>query len=191
MHRRLRQHVERKQENPRRDRLTNPTQRQRAQRDAKLHGGQKIVEVMLELADGTCPGDARFKKLLDARVADGDKRELRGHEEAVRQNEQDDGDAFDRHKPVHLVPEDSIRHGNESAAKVLEPDSYLMRNSCQRTIWGRNHCGICGLTTVTDRSLNPGPSYNISLLRNLHVAAGAAGGIRWLRVKSVVFGSGW
>jgi len=46
--------------------------------------------------------------LLNAGVADGNERELRGHKECVGQNEQGDSDKLEQRETVHLALENSI-----------------------------------------------------------------------------------
>jgi hypothetical protein len=73
-----------------------------------LHGRQKIVEILLQEADGARSGHAGGQQLLNARVADGDQRELSSHKKGVGQNEHGHSDKLQRKQTVHLACEDSI-----------------------------------------------------------------------------------
>ena len=83
-------------------RFADPAQGQRAEGDAELHGGKKVVQVALQAADGAGSGDAGGEHLLDAGVADGDQGELGGHKEGVGQDEQAHGDKLEQRQTVHL-----------------------------------------------------------------------------------------
>ncbi len=106
--RRVRQHLHPAQEYARRQRFADPAQRQRAERHAQLYGGQKIVQIPLQPANGARARRTGGQHLLDARLADRNQRELRCHEEPVGQDQHGHGDAFDRQKTVHLACEHSI-----------------------------------------------------------------------------------
>ena len=82
-------------------RLADPAQGQGAEGDAELDGGKKVVQIVLQAADGACSGDVGGEHLLDARVADGDQSELGGHKEGVGQNEHGHGDKLEQGKTVH------------------------------------------------------------------------------------------
>ena len=73
-------------------RFADPAQGQRAERDAQLHGGQKIVHLLLQPADCAGTGHAGGQHLLDAGVADGNQGKLCGHKKCVGQNEHPYGD---------------------------------------------------------------------------------------------------
>ena len=57
-----------------------------------MNGGQKVVEIPLQPANGARARNTRGHHLLNARVADGDQRKLGGHKECVGQNQQPDSD---------------------------------------------------------------------------------------------------
>ncbi len=68
--------------------LAQPAEGERGQGDAELHGGKKLVDIALEGESGARAGAVERDELLHARDADGDNGELRGHEEAVGQDEE-------------------------------------------------------------------------------------------------------
>jgi hypothetical protein len=80
------------EQNAGREGLTDPSESQGTKRDAELDGGKKVVEILLEGAYGTGSWDACGEHLLNARVANGNQGELRGHKEGVGQNEHGDSD---------------------------------------------------------------------------------------------------
>jgi hypothetical protein len=83
-------------------RFTDPAKGKRAEGYAELDGGEKVVEILLQAADGAGSWNAGGQHLLDARVSDGDQGELRGHKESVGQNQQGYGDRLEQRKTVHL-----------------------------------------------------------------------------------------
>ena len=83
-------------------RFADPAQGQRAEGDPELDGGEKVVQILLQAADGAGAGNAGGQHLLDARVADRDQGELRSHKKGVGQNQQRDGDRLEQRKTVHL-----------------------------------------------------------------------------------------
>ncbi len=89
--------------------FADPAQGQGAEGDAELDGGEKVVQIALQAADGAGAGNGVGEHLLDAGVADGDQGELGGHKEGVGQNEQADGDVLEQRETVHPGCEDSIR----------------------------------------------------------------------------------
>ena len=91
--------------------FADPAQGQGAEGDAELHGGQEVVQVLLQAADGAGSGNAGGQHLLDAGVADRDQGELGCHKEGVGQDEHGHGDKFEQRKTLHLALEDSIRWG--------------------------------------------------------------------------------
>ena len=92
-------------------RFAEPAQGQRAKGDAELDGGEKVVQVALQAANGAGAGDGGGQHLLDAGVAERDKGELGGHKEGVSQDEQADSDELEQRKTGHLGCEDSIKQG--------------------------------------------------------------------------------
>src|ERR1041385_4750615 len=64
--------------------FAHPTQTEAGQGYAKLNGGKKFVEMLLDFADGTGANAALVYKLLDARIADADHGKFRGNEKGVR-----------------------------------------------------------------------------------------------------------
>src|ERR1035437_5496989 len=83
-------------------RLADPAEGQGAEGDAELDGGEKVVQIALQAADGAGAGDGGGQHLLDAGVADGDQGELGGHKEGVGQNEQADSDELEQGETGHL-----------------------------------------------------------------------------------------
>ena len=100
--------VEPAEENGGGERLAEPAEGQRAEGDAELDGGKKVVQILLQAADGAGSGDAGGEHLLDAGVADGDQRELGGHKEGVGQNEHGHGDKLQQRRDRASRCEDSI-----------------------------------------------------------------------------------
>ena len=82
------------------DGFADPAEGEAAEGDAELDGGEKVVEVLLEAADGARSEDVLGDELLDAGFADADQGELGGHKEAVGQDEQGYETARKRSKPV-------------------------------------------------------------------------------------------
>jgi len=74
--------------------FADPAQGQRTKGDAELHGGKKIVELPLQQAHGARAGYTVGQHLLDACFADGNQRELRGHEKTVGQDQHGDRNAL-------------------------------------------------------------------------------------------------
>ena len=70
------------------DGFADPAEGEAAEGDAELDGGEEVVEVLLEAADGACSEDFLGDELLDAGFADADQGEFRRDKEAVGQNEQ-------------------------------------------------------------------------------------------------------
>ena len=75
----------------------------RAEGDAELDGGEEVVEVLLEAADGACSEDILGDELLDAGFADADESELGGDEEAVGEDEERDGDGAKEEEAGHWL----------------------------------------------------------------------------------------
>jgi hypothetical protein len=67
-----------------------------------LHGGQKVVQILLQAADGARPRNAGGQHLLNARVANGNQRKLGSHKKGIGQNQHGHGDKFEQRKTVHL-----------------------------------------------------------------------------------------
>ena len=87
---------ERRLDQVREGRLADPAQRQRGHRDPKLAGrdvGVEVADHLLRRLGGAVPLSG---ELFEARAADGDDRELGGHEEAVRQHQHDHGHQAER-----------------------------------------------------------------------------------------------
>ncbi len=83
------------------DGLADPAEAERGERDAELHGGQKLFDIVLERQRGARAGTAEGEHLLHAGLADGDQRELRSHEEAVGQDEEGHGDGTEEYPLKH------------------------------------------------------------------------------------------
>ena len=79
-----------------------PAESQRAKGDAKLDGGEKFVEAVLQAADGPGSGDTGGEHLLNPGLANGYQRELGSHKKGVGQDEHGHGDKFEQRKPLHL-----------------------------------------------------------------------------------------
>ncbi len=103
-----RQHIEPAQKDARCQRLADPAQRQRAEGDAELHSGQKVVQFPLQTPHGAGSGNTGSQHLLDPRIPDRDQREFGGHKEAVGQNQHGYSDKLKQRKTVHLACENSI-----------------------------------------------------------------------------------
>ena len=101
---RVRQRTHRLLEDARDGRLADPAQRQTAERDAKLNCRKKVAEILLKTADNAGSRIAFRDELFDARLADADQSKLGGDEEAVRQNQDDDGDAVKKEELRHCLP---------------------------------------------------------------------------------------
>jgi hypothetical protein len=101
-----------------RQRFADPAQGQRAQGHAELHGGQKVVQIAAAGGGPRALREPGGQHLLDARVADGDQRELGGHKKGVGQNEQAHGDKFEQRKTVHLA---NSSEPNVRIALAVEP----------------------------------------------------------------------
>ena len=83
--------------------LSQPSQGEAAEGDSELHRGQEVAHVFLQAADDAGTGFALGDELLDARLADADEGELRRHKEAVRQNQEHDGEAVEEEKLRHWL----------------------------------------------------------------------------------------
>ncbi len=105
----MRQQVDPAEDDAGGQRFADPADSQRAQSDAELNRGQKVLEFALKAPYGPRAGDLGGEKLLDARVAGADHRELGGHKEGVGQNQHGDGDNLEKRQTVHLGCENSIR----------------------------------------------------------------------------------
>src|SRR6187402_442218 len=70
-----------------------PAKGEGRERDAELVGREKLVHVPLETKRGASAGLAESCELLDARLAQGDERELRRDEKSRRQNKDRDGES--------------------------------------------------------------------------------------------------
>ncbi len=71
-------------------RLANPAKSEAGEGNAKLRGGDVVVEVLNGLLSGLRAAAALFGKLRDAGAARPDERELGGHEEAVHKDQHKD-----------------------------------------------------------------------------------------------------
>ena len=67
-----------------------------------MNGGEKVVEIMLEAANGTSARHAGVEHLLDAGVTNGDQCELGGNEKTIRQDQHADRYALEEKETVHL-----------------------------------------------------------------------------------------
>ena len=76
-------------------RLAEAAEGQRGEGDAELHGGEELVDVVLEAEGGAGAGAVELDELLDAGLADADEGELGGHKEGVRQDEEGDQASVD------------------------------------------------------------------------------------------------
>ena len=79
-------------EQPRQRRLADPPERQAENGDAELARGDVAVEVGNAILDVARAGPPLGHELLDARLSDGDERELGGDEEAVEEDQERDGE---------------------------------------------------------------------------------------------------
>ncbi len=68
--------------------LTQPAQGERGEGDTELDGGQELVDVLFQVQRTARAWPAEGDQLLHARLAHADEGELRGHEEAVGQDEE-------------------------------------------------------------------------------------------------------
>jgi hypothetical protein len=91
------------QQHLRHRRLADPAQGEARQRYAKLHGGQKFIDMALQMQRRARSRSAQRQQLLHARLAHADQRELRGHEEAVGQNEEGHHHRAKEHPFQHSV----------------------------------------------------------------------------------------
>ena len=82
--------------------LADPAEREAGERDAELHGGQELVDGVLELEHGASAGPAERDELLDARLPNADESELRGDEETVGQDEKGHHHRAEEHPLQHL-----------------------------------------------------------------------------------------
>ncbi len=80
--------------------FANPAEGEAGEGDAELDGGEELVDGVLELVDGAGAGTSVGDELLDAGLTDADEGELRGHKEAVGQDEEGHGDRTEEH-PLH------------------------------------------------------------------------------------------
>ena len=80
--------------------LADPAEGEAGEGDAELDGGEELVDGVLELEGGAGAGAAERDELLDAGLADADEGELRGHKEAVGQDEEGHHDRAEEH-PLH------------------------------------------------------------------------------------------
>ena len=68
--------------------FADPAESEAGERYAELDGGEELIDRVLELVDGAGAGTSEGDELLDASLADADQGELRGHKEAVGQDEE-------------------------------------------------------------------------------------------------------
>jgi hypothetical protein len=83
--------------------FADPAEGKRAEGYAELDGGEEVVEVLLETADGARAGNASGDHLLNASFADGDEGELGSHKKGVGQDEHGDSDKLQQWEAVHLA----------------------------------------------------------------------------------------
>ncbi len=76
--------------------LADPAQGQAGERDAELHRGNELVELLVELLDRAGADAVGGNELLQPGFADADQGEFRGHKKCVCRDEQND-----RHDPQH------------------------------------------------------------------------------------------
>jgi hypothetical protein len=74
-----------------------------------LDGGQEVVHIFLQAANRPGSGPAQGDQALDARFAHTYQCKFRGHKEAVRQNEQGDGNYSKEHQLDHFARQPSVR----------------------------------------------------------------------------------
>ena len=86
-------------------RLADPAQGQAAQGHAQLHGGQEVFHVFLQPAHRPGSRPPQGNQALDARLAHAHQGKFRRHKEAVRQDEQGDGNHPKEHQFNHFAPE--------------------------------------------------------------------------------------
>src|SRR5208337_4670125 len=67
-------------------RFADPAQSQGEEGDAELDGGEKVVHLALQAADGAGAGNGVGEHLLDACAADGNQGELGSYKESIGQN---------------------------------------------------------------------------------------------------------
>ena len=96
------------------DGFADPAEGEAAEGDAELDGGEEVVEVLLEAADGAGSEDVLGDELLDAGLADADQGEFRGDEEAVGQDEQGHRDSPKEEQAGHWL----------GASCVVESEGY-------------------------------------------------------------------
>ncbi len=85
------------------DGFADPAEGEAAEGDAELDGGEEVVEVLLEAADGACSEDILGDELLDAGFADADEGELGSDEEAVGEDEQGHRDGAKEEQAGHWL----------------------------------------------------------------------------------------
>ena len=90
--------------------FADPAESQAGERDAELHGGDEVVELLMELLDGARADAVRSQQLLEPGLADADHGEFGGDKKCVRCDQQDHC-----HDPQH----------NESnhQGEILSPES--------------------------------------------------------------------
>ena len=89
--------------------LADPAQGQAAQGDAQLHRGQEVFHIFLQAAYSPRSGPPQGDQALDTGLAHAHQGELRRHEEAVRQDEQGDGNRPKEHQFNHCAQEPGTR----------------------------------------------------------------------------------
>ena len=85
------------------DGFADPAEGEAAEGDSELDGGEEVVEVLLEAADGACSEDVLSDELLDAGFADADQGKLGGDEEAVGEDEQGHRDGAKEEQAGHCL----------------------------------------------------------------------------------------
>jgi len=98
---RVREPVDNGKNNLRGKGLAEPAESQGAEGDAELNGGEKVVEIVLETANGAGAGHAGVQHLLYACVTDGDQCELGGDKETIGQDQHANRDALEEKETVH------------------------------------------------------------------------------------------
>ena len=99
--------------------FSDTAQCQARQRYAELDRGQELRGVALQRQGDARAGPPKSDELLDARFANADQRELGGDEEAVRQNEERDQAAVNKHPFQHRSPENIRVAWTQKRPRVL------------------------------------------------------------------------
>ena len=81
--------------------FADPAQGQAGQGDAKLHGVDELVELLMQLLDGARADAVRRNQLLQPGFAHADQGELGGHKERVGRDQQDHRHDAQHHEGNH------------------------------------------------------------------------------------------